>query len=413
MSGMSGKNVPALRFPGYEEAWSWATLGQHFSFKNGVNAEKSAYGHGSKYISVLDITSDRPIIHDSILGSVTISSIELKNYEVRFGDILFQRSSETREEVGQSNVYLDPDHSAVFGGFVIRGRAIKKHDPVFFHYLLKTASIRKDMTSRSGGSTRYNVGQESLSAVSIAIPAVTAEQEKIAAFLGAADAKTAGLEKKKVLLADYKRGVMQKLFSHDLRFKDDQGRDFPDWEEEYLGNLGDFYGGGTPDTANRAYWEGTIPWVSSSDVVEDSISNVRLTRYVSSKAINESATKVVPKGSILIVSRVGVGKLAVAPVDLCTSQDFCNFFPAKGSPAFLAYSLSNSRKALLTLCQGTSIQGLTTKELRRMRVSLPCPDEQDKIASFLSAIDTKISHVTAEIATAKTFKKGLLQQMFV
>ncbi len=132
------RKAPMLRFPEFEEDWDFLTLGELFSFKNGINADKEKYGKGVKFINVLDIINNRFITYENILGSVEITEKEYKKNEVVYGDILFQRSSETREEVGQANVYLDPKRNAVFGGFVIRGRKKKDYYPVFINLLLKT-----------------------------------------------------------------------------------------------------------------------------------------------------------------------------------------------------------------------------------------------------------------------------------
>jgi type I restriction enzyme, S subunit len=96
--------TPALRFPDFDGDWLTGKLGDVFTFKNGVNADKSMYGSGRKFINVMDVIADAPIYHDAIIGSVEISDKEFAKNEVVFGDILFQRSSETREEVGQSNI---------------------------------------------------------------------------------------------------------------------------------------------------------------------------------------------------------------------------------------------------------------------------------------------------------------------
>ena len=125
-------NIPALRFPEFKGEWILENLGSHFTFKNGVNADSEAYGRGHKFINVLDIISDIPLIQDRIIGSVDISDETFKKNEVTYGDILFQRSSETREEVGQSNIYVDTKNNATFGGFVIRGRPITEQIPEYF-----------------------------------------------------------------------------------------------------------------------------------------------------------------------------------------------------------------------------------------------------------------------------------------
>jgi type I restriction enzyme S subunit len=126
-----------------------------------------------------------------------------------------------------------------------------------------------------------------------------------------------------------------------------------------------------------------------------------------------SPTKIVPANSILFVSRVGVGKIAVSDVEICTSQDFCNFTPYSDNAAFIAYWMSGHKQKLLSLSQGTSIKGLTSADLKGIHISLPHPAEQKRIADFLAAIDGKIDAVSDQATAMQRFKQGLMQQMFV
>ena len=237
MNRIQGSMAPTLRFKGFSDNWNTEKLGSFLSFKNGINADKEQYGSGYKFINVLDIIQNTYIVHEKIIGSVKVDKKVFTKNEVVFGDILFQRSSEIREETGQSNVYLDKHKSATFGGFVIRGRSIKKYQPIYLNYLLKTWLARKEIVEKSGGSTRYNVGQKTLAAVNVYISANNNEQQKIANFLSSVDKKIQQLTEKQSLLQQYKKGIMQKLFSQEIRFKDEQGNDFPDWEEKKFGGL--------------------------------------------------------------------------------------------------------------------------------------------------------------------------------
>jgi len=193
-----------------------------------------------------------------------------------------------------------------------------------------------------------------------------------------------------------------------LRFPEFEG----DWVEKKLGTLGSFIGGGTPDSSNAKYWTGDIPWISSSDLNEDSIHLVNITRFISDAAIKESATKIVPKGSILMVSRVGIGKFAVAKQDLCTSQDFTNLI-TKEDPYFLAFYFKARSNRFISLSQGTSIKGFTGKDIRDLKFLLPPPlPEQQKIAAFLSAVDARIQALQRKKELLQAYKKGLMQQLF-
>jgi type I restriction enzyme, S subunit len=185
-----------------------------------------------------------------------------------------------------------------------------------------------------------------------------------------------------------------------------------DWIVKTLGELGKLSGGGTPDRSVTEYWQGNIPWVSSSDIYEDDIKTISVTRFINEKSISESATKIVPKGSVLFVSRVGTGKLAITDIDVCTSQDFMNFIPKKVSNYFLGYFFIANKSALISLGQGTSIKGFSKGDLEKFEVSVPSPLEQQKIADCLSSIDDLITVQTQKLNALKTHKKGLMRQLF-
>ena len=184
------------------------------------------------------------------------------------------------------------------------------------------------------------------------------------------------------------------------------------WEVQALGNLGSFLGGGTPSTENRVYWSGDIPWVSSSDIKEGDFFGINLHRYISEDAIKNSATKKVPENSLLIVSRVGVGKFAVCRHEVCTSQDFTSFTPENCSIDFIAYQLYKNKNRLINLGQGTTIKGFTTGDLASFKLHIPEKGEQQKIADFLTSVDTKISQLTEKHRLLKDYKKGVMQQIF-
>ncbi len=193
-----------------------------------------------------------------------------------------------------------------------------------------------------------------------------------------------------------------------LRFPEFQD----DWAVKQLGELGKLSGGGTPDKSVAEYWQGDIPWISSSDIYENDIYTISVTRFINEKSISESATKIVPKGSVLFVSRVGTGKLAITDIDVCTSQDFTNFLAKKIYNYFIGYFFIANKSALISLGQGTSIKGFSKGDLEKFEVSFPSPLEQQKIVDCLSSIDELITAQTQKLNTLKTHKKGLMQQLF-
>ncbi|MFW2077630.1 restriction endonuclease subunit S [Acinetobacter sp. ULE_I010] len=193
-----------------------------------------------------------------------------------------------------------------------------------------------------------------------------------------------------------------------LRFKEFDN----DWINTKVKDLGEFSSGGTPSKDIHDYWNGNIPWISSSDLNEESIFDIRINRFISEDAIKNSATKKIPKNSILLVSRVGVGKVALTNQELCTSQDFTALTPKKDYALFIAYLMKNITPRLLDLNQGTSIKGFVREDLISLPISLPSKAEQTKIASFLSAVDEKISQLTQKHELLSQYKQGMMQKLF-
>ena len=172
-------NVPNLRFNEFSLPWHQMRIIDLLSFQNGINGTPEQYGKGIKYISVGDILNNDYITYDKIAGSIDINQETLKNYSVTYGDILFQRSSEIKEDIGRTNVYLDKNHTATFGGFVIRGKKIGDYNPTFFNYLLKSPSSRQSIVRLGAGAQHYNIGQENIKTLNFYFPDEE-EQQKIA-----------------------------------------------------------------------------------------------------------------------------------------------------------------------------------------------------------------------------------------
>ena len=182
-------NVPPLRFPEFTKEWEEHALAEYLDFKNGLNPDVKRIGRGLPFISVMDILADGTINNDSIRGKVEATEREIENFSVEKGDILFQRSSETLEDVGRANVYMD-NRTAVYGGFVIRGRKIGDYNPLFFKCLLSTPLARKRTCRMGAGAQHFNIGQDGLSKISLCFPLME-EQNKIARLLSLIDERIA------------------------------------------------------------------------------------------------------------------------------------------------------------------------------------------------------------------------------
>lgn len=184
-----------------------------------------------------------------------------------------------------------------------------------------------------------------------------------------------------------------------------------EWEVKRLGEIGTFYGGGTPSKSIDEYWHGDIPWISSADLIENDIYWCNINRFITLEAIRNSSTQIIPQNSILIVTRVGVGKVAVAPCDLCVSQDYICLQNSGMNTIFLAYEIMQRMKNIVSQIQGTSIKGISINEVKKIQLPLPPLAEQEKIAEILSTWDKAIEKQIQLIQKLELRKKGLMQQL--
>lgn len=206
------------------QEWRISPLGSLLEFKNGVNADKGKYGSGIKMISVMDVLKNTPIHYNDIIGQVDIDENTLNTYCVNYGDILFQRSSETAEDAGKSNVYLD-NEKTTYSGFVIRGKKKADYCPYFLNEALKKEEVRKQLIRNAAGSQHINIGQKSLEKIEVCLPSAT-EQEKIAEILMKWD-KSIELQEKTIEKLHTKRdAVVQRVI------KKKEG-----WHKEILSNI--------------------------------------------------------------------------------------------------------------------------------------------------------------------------------
>ena len=202
-----------MRFPEFSGEWEEHTLSEYLEFKNGLNPDAKRIGSGLPFISVMDILSEGVINYDNIRGKVNATEKEIECFGVKDGDLLFQRSSETLEDVGRANVYMD-NRTAIYGGFVIRGRKIGNYDPLFFKYLLATPLARKRTCRMGAGAQHFNIGQEGLSKISLYFPSIE-EQRKIAGFLSLIDERIATQNKIIEDLKKLKSAISLKMLHSD------------------------------------------------------------------------------------------------------------------------------------------------------------------------------------------------------
>ena len=164
------------------------------------------------------------------------------------------------------------------------------------------------------------------------------------------------------------------------------------WEQRKVSDLAEkTYGGGTPTTSNEAYWNGDIPWIQSSDVVDGKLLGVEPRKWITQDGLNNSAAQLIPGNSIAIITRVGVGKLAFMPYSYATSQDFLSLSKLNAEPLFTVYACYKKLQSELNAVQGTSSKGITKDELLAKNIMVPRYAEQQQIGAFFKQLDNLIT----------------------
>ncbi|HDE8340791.1 TPA: restriction endonuclease subunit S [Staphylococcus aureus] len=384
MSNTQTKNVPELRFPGFEGEWEEKKLGDLIKVNSGKDykhLEKGdipVYGTGGYMTSVSEPLSEIDAVGIGRKG--TINKPYLLEAPFWTVDTLF---------------YCTPK---------------KETDILFILSLFR--KINWKVYDESTGVP--SLSKQTINKINRFVPS-NKEQQKIGEFFIKLDRQIELEEQKLELLQQQKKGYMQKIFSQELRFKDENGNDYPNWEEKKIEDIASqVYRGGTPNTKIKEFWNGDIPWIQSSDVKVNDLILRQCNKFISKNSIELSSAKLIPANSIAIVTRVGVGKLCLVEFDYATSQDFLSLSSLKYDKLYSLYSLLYTMKKISANLQGTSIKGITKKELLDSIIKIPHNlEEQQKIGDLFYKIDKYISFNKCKIEILKSLKQGLLQKIFI
>ena len=355
-----------------------------------MNAAAKEYDGQNKYLRITDIDDTSRQFVSADITSPDANLAEADNYRLSDGDVLFAR---TGASVGKTYLYKKSDGLVYFAGFLIRAKIKESVSAGFIFQNTLTRSYERYIAITSQRSGQPGVNAQEYAEYQLMLPELF-EQEKIAKLLEALDTLITLHQRKYEKLVNIKKSMLDKMFPPngasvpEIRFKG-----FTDpWEQRKISELAEkTYGGGTPTTSNEAFWNGNIPWIQSSDIVDGKLMGVEPRKYITQTGLNSSATQLVPKDSIAIITRVGVGKLAYMPFSYSTSQDFLSLSKLNTEPFFTVYACYKKLQSELNTVQGTSIKGITKDELLAKTISVPVYSEQKQIGSFFIQLDTLIT----------------------
>lgn len=403
--------VPKLRFKGFEGNWLKSNkkieilAGNAYSLTDYVNdgivlIQGLNINPGKlkieKHYFINDLSNSNHIVvekGDILLGlnrPITNGELKICKYDLNTKAFLYQRAGKLVFDYKQIN-------------------------SEFLYQLLRSGYFLKKITLELVGSDQPYIRSNIFKVIKFYLPSLP-EQQKIASFLTAVDDKIQQLSQKKTLLEQYKKGVMQELFSGQLRFQDENGQDYPKWEEKRLGEVADrVVRKNKENNLNVLTISAQHGLISQLEYFNKSVSAKNVTNYYllerSDFAYNKSYSKGYPMGAIKRLNKYDKG--VVSTLYICFS--FNSNVSLEFMEQYFEFGLQNKEieKVAQEGARNHGLLNVGVKDFFSIDLLIPLIPEQQKIADFLSGLDSKIEQVNHQITTAQTFKKGLLQQMFV
>lgn len=387
------KLQPKLRFPVFKDEWKLQTISDYFKVGSSKRVKQDEWtSEGIPFYrtrELVKLSKNEKIENEIFISEVHYNILKAKYNVPKIGDILVSGVG----TLGVSYVVNDSNPFYIKDGNVIWFSKIKDIDSTFFNYSFKTKFVLSQILNNASITTVGTYTIDNAKKTKFYTTNLE-EQTKIAEFLGSVDKQLELLNTKKEKLTHYKKGVMQQLFSQQLRFKDDNGNDYPEWEEKNLGEVSRI----TTGISNR----------------QDSDLNSEYTFFDRSQEIRKSYRYLFDTEAIIVAGEGSdfIPKYYVGKFDL-HQRTYAIMDFEKMIGKYLFYYIYNFRQYFLSQAVGSTVKSLRLPMFEKFKIQIPTIEEQTKIANFLSAIDKQIETVETEITKTETYKKGLLQQMFV
>ena len=410
------RNVPKLRFKGYNDEWIEKTFDEIFQIIGNNTLSRDCLNYecmGTKNIHYGDILvkyntcidedyCEMPIINSEI----SLDKIPKENY-LKQGDIVIADTAEDYT-VGKTCEVINIHSKILSGLHTIPSRPKFHFAKGFLGYYFNSNKYHDRLIPIITGIKVSSINKREIKKTIVKFPTLP-EQEKIASFLTLIDKKIEKQKELVELLKKYKRGLLSAIFSQKMRFKDDNGNDYPAWEEKRLGDICKTFSGGTPSVTNSEYYNGEIPFIKSGEIHSD-----RTEMFITVEGLENSSAKLVNKGDLLYAlygatsGEVDISKIdgAINQAILCVKSDTLNLNYLK---ELLSY---NKNRILCKYLQGG--QGnLSADIFKALKFYFPIKEEQNKISDLLISYDKTIKIEEHLLNYYVSYKQGLLQQLFI
>lgn len=279
----------------------------------------------------------------------------------------------------------------------------------FIYYFYKNVNLKR----YDAGSGVPTLNRNDVHMLKRLIPTYE-EQLKIASFLTLQERKVEKQQEKIKSLEKLKKGMIQKIFSREIRFKDKNGGEFPEWDAIRFEHVVEkLIGGGTPSRKVEEYYGGDIPWVTVKDLKANKyISNAE--EYITELGLKNSSSKIVDKDDLIIPTRMAVGRILIAKENVAINQDLKGCKLKRGHDTEFIYYLYASKSTVIErLGSGSTVSGINIEDLMKIKLEIPTLREQEKIAQYLCTLDIKLEKEKVKFKLLVEQKKGFMQRMFV
>ena len=414
---------PKLRFKEFDGDWNSIAIGKFLKIKSGLGFKAEEYSTEQE-IRLLQIEN---VGYGAVKWTHNVKFVPTnyldvhKDLVLKEGDLVLALNRPVTNDQLKIAKLTQEDSPSILYQRVGKLDFLKEDIDKEFIFQIFKKDVKNYVLNSSIGSDQPFISTTDLYKHKLCIP-LKEEQTKIASFLSAVDEKINQLTQKHELLSQYKQGMMQKLFSQQLRFKADDGSEFGEWEEVRLGNLVDLTSGFAfksdffSEDGNKLITPKNFTTTGKANFTD---TNTKWTTEISDKKYICRPNDLLVLLTDLTQSCELLGKPILLSQDdgnVLLNQRIVKIIPnRKLEKPFLLYLLltDDFHELIVSTASGTTVKHSSNKVLQSFHFYLPCLEEQTKIANFLSAIDQKIEVVAHQIEQAKQWKKGLLQNMFI
>ncbi|AKH32402.1 Type I restriction modification DNA specificity domain protein [candidate division SR1 bacterium Aalborg_AAW-1] len=410
-------HIPRLRFSGFFGEWEETRRGKEFTNfpTNSISRDGLNYEEGEiKNIHYGDIHTKFNILFDITKEKVPYINLDIKFNQSNIcdkGDIIVADASEDYSDIGKAIEITNIDNQKIVAG--LHTLHFRSKDKIFasgfLGYLLKTSSFRRKIQFIAQGAKVLGISVKEFNKIGFIIPEKQ-EQTKIASFLSAVDEKIQSLTDLRTAWADYKTGIMQQIFSQEIRFPG-----FTDeWEEKKLGEVCDLKNGYAFESSN--YVEGGDYKIITISNVQNGQLNLSSFNTINSLPVDIKNYQILKKGDLLISMTGNVGRVCIVNQNNLLLNQRVGKLEIKKINQIFFYQLIRQNKfvfKMTQLAQGGAQPNIGKFDILGYKLQIPSLPEQEKIANFLSSIDDKIVELDAQIQIAKQWKIGLLQGLFI